>query len=54
MRNLSKIARDLGITVPLFTNDAWEEGSFVVFLLIFLSFRLEMNLILLLERRLLV
>ncbi|KAI8921648.1 glycoside hydrolase superfamily [Entophlyctis helioformis] len=29
MRHLSKTARDLGMTVPLFTNDAWEEGSFV-------------------------
>lgn len=28
MRHLSKAARDLGITVPLFTNDAIEAGSF--------------------------
>jgi beta-galactosidase GanA len=34
MRNLCKVARDMGITVPLFTNDAWEEGSFVVFILL--------------------
>ncbi|KAI8892249.1 glycoside hydrolase superfamily [Globomyces pollinis-pini] len=31
MRVLSKTARDLGITVPLFTNDAWEVGSFVAY-----------------------
>jgi hypothetical protein len=29
MRHLCKVARDCGITVPFFTNDAWEEGSFV-------------------------
>ena len=29
MRYLCKTARDLGITVPLFTNDAWESGSFI-------------------------
>jgi hypothetical protein len=31
MRVLAKAARDLGITVPLFTNDPWEEGSFVAY-----------------------
>ncbi|KAG0041787.1 hypothetical protein BGZ83_001315 [Gryganskiella cystojenkinii] len=30
MRVLSKTARDCGITVPLFTNDGFEEGSFIV------------------------
>ncbi|KAJ3371937.1 hypothetical protein HDU91_004803 [Kappamyces sp. JEL0680] len=29
MRVLCKAARDLGMTVPFFTNDAWEEGSFI-------------------------
>lgn len=29
MRYLAKAARDFGITVPLFTNDGWEEGSFI-------------------------
>ena len=29
MRHLCKTAREAGITVPFFTNDAWEEGSFV-------------------------
>ncbi|KAL2917651.1 hypothetical protein HK105_202938 [Polyrhizophydium stewartii] len=29
MRHLAKTARDAGISVPLFTNDGWEEGSFV-------------------------
>jgi hypothetical protein len=28
MRYLAKAARDLGMTVPLFTNDGFEEGSF--------------------------
>lgn len=28
MAYLTKCARDLGITVPLFTNDGFEEGSF--------------------------
>ncbi|KAJ3313576.1 hypothetical protein HDV04_001793 [Boothiomyces sp. JEL0838] len=31
MRVLAKCARDLGITVPLFTNDAWEAGSFIAY-----------------------
>lgn len=31
MRVLCKTARDNGITVPLFTNDAWEEGSFIAY-----------------------
>ncbi|KAG0242577.1 hypothetical protein BGW41_003935 [Actinomortierella wolfii] len=30
MRALAKCARDCGITVPFFTNDAWEQGSFIV------------------------
>ncbi|KAF9089980.1 hypothetical protein BGX23_006321 [Mortierella sp. AD031] len=30
MRVLAKTARDCGITVPLFTNDGFEEGSFIV------------------------
>lgn len=30
MRVLAKTARDCGMTVPLFTNDGFEEGSFVV------------------------
>ncbi|KAF9931874.1 hypothetical protein FBU30_009454 [Linnemannia zychae] len=30
MRVLAKTARECGITVPLFTNDGWEEGSFIV------------------------
>ncbi|KAG0246133.1 hypothetical protein BGX31_004322 [Mortierella sp. GBA43] len=30
MRVLSKTARDCGMTVPLFTNDGFEEGSFIV------------------------
>lgn len=29
MRYLAKTARDCGISVPLFTNDGWEEGSWV-------------------------
>ena len=29
MRYLCKLSRDLGMTVPFFTNDAWESGSFV-------------------------
>lgn len=29
MRTLSKCVRDCGIDVPLFHNDAWEEGSFI-------------------------
>lgn len=29
MRVLAKTSRDCGINVPLFTNDGWEEGSFV-------------------------
>lgn len=33
MKNLCKVARDMGITVPFFTNDAWEEGSFIVIFL---------------------
>jgi hypothetical protein len=31
MKILAKTARDVGITVPLFTNDPWEEGSFVLY-----------------------
>ncbi|KAF9566186.1 hypothetical protein EC968_003839 [Mortierella alpina] len=30
MRVLAKTARDCGITVPLFTNDGFEQGSFIV------------------------
>ncbi|KAF9985190.1 hypothetical protein BGZ65_011497 [Modicella reniformis] len=30
MRVLAKTARDCGITVPLFTNDGFEEGSYIV------------------------
>ncbi|KAG9068015.1 hypothetical protein KI688_011606 [Linnemannia hyalina] len=30
MRVLAKTARDCGVTVPLFTNDGFEEGSFIV------------------------
>ncbi|KAF9585405.1 hypothetical protein BGW38_002553, partial [Lunasporangiospora selenospora] len=30
MRVLSKTARDCGITLPLFTNDGFEQGSFIV------------------------
>ncbi|KAJ8326400.1 hypothetical protein O5D80_005151 [Batrachochytrium dendrobatidis] len=29
MRHLAKVARQAGVTVPLFTNDGWEEGSYV-------------------------
>ncbi|KAH6581194.1 hypothetical protein BASA60_002578 [Batrachochytrium salamandrivorans] len=29
MRFLAKVSREAGMTVPLFTNDGWEEGSFV-------------------------
>ncbi|KAJ3297264.1 hypothetical protein HK104_000691 [Borealophlyctis nickersoniae] len=29
MRHLAKTARDLGMTVPFFTNDGWEAGSFI-------------------------
>jgi hypothetical protein len=29
MRSLCKAARDFGITVPLYTNDGWEAGSWV-------------------------
>ncbi|KAJ3036844.1 hypothetical protein HDV00_002326 [Rhizophlyctis rosea] len=29
MRHLAKTAREVGMTVPLFTNDGWEAGSFV-------------------------
>ncbi len=29
MRLLCKAARDLGMHVPLFTNDAWEVGSYI-------------------------
>lgn len=31
MRLLAKAARDLGITVPFFTNDGWEAGSYVAY-----------------------